>query len=165
MKKRIFSMLLAAIILTSTVGCNGNNSETKPSESVSENETTNAAGEETESVDSESAETEETDYVSTLPKADYEGHEFRIESANSLAGVTSATTINIAEELTGEIVNDALYNRDRYLEQQYNITIKNSIVEARDAVALNKLVLAGDTGLEVSFGDIASFGGYLMLNG
>ena len=162
MKKKLFAMLLAAILLSGTVACSKTDSGTTEDTSGTTDTTTSDttdAGTET------SADTDEENFVANLPKADYGGREFRLESANSLAGITSATTINIAEELTGEVVNDALYNRDRYLEQQYNIVMQNTINETRDATALQKLVLSGDTGLEVSFGDIASYGGYLMLNG
>ena len=160
MKKKTLSLLLAALLLSSVTACNSGDTETKPSDTA----VTDNAGE-TDAVTEAETESEEADYVSQLPKADYGGRAFRLESANSLAGITSATTINIAEELTGEVVNDALFNRDRYLEQQYNIVIENTIKEERDANALKKLVLAGDTGLEVAFGDIASYGGKLMISG
>lgn len=162
MKKKLLTLLLAALLLSTTAACGKTDSGTTKDTSGTTDTTTS----DTTATDAETAaDTDNENFVANLPKADYGGREFRIESANSLAGITSATTINIAEDLTGEVVNDALYNRDRYLEQQYNIVMKNTINETRDATALSKLVLAGDTGLEVSFGDIASYGGYLMING
>lgn len=160
MKKKLLTLLLAAILLHSTVACSGKpDSETAGTSDTSD--TADTTGTETETA----VETEEKDFVANLPKADYNGQAFRVASANSLAGITSATTINMAEDLTGEIVNDALYNRDRYLEQQYNVKVENTIDETRDAGALQKLVLAGDAAVDVSFGDIASFGCRLMFSG
>ncbi len=161
MQKKLFSLLLAALLLASATACSGKTENQTTADTSNATETVAGDGSSSETT----AETDEEDFVSNLPKADYGGREFRIEAGNSLAGITSSTTINIAEELTGEVVNDALYNRDRYLEQQYNITIKNTLQDVRDATVLNKLVLSGDAGLEVSFGDIASYGGYLMLTG
>lgn len=160
MKKKLFSMLLAAILLSGTVACNRTDTETTPSETQNNTET-----DETESVEVESKETGEEDFVSALPQADYAGANFYVDSANTLVGIDSATTINIAEELTGEIVNDALYNRDRYLEQQYNVVMQNTINETRDASVFQKGVLAGDTNFHVAFGDVGSYGAYIVQKG
>ena len=162
MKKKLFSLLLAALILSSATAC----AKTDSGTTEDTTSTTDTTGSDTTASDTETTtDTDEEDFVANLPSADYNGQEFRLESSNTLAGITSATTINLAEELTGEVVNDALYNRDRYLEQQYNIVMKNTINEARDSSVLQKLVLAGDTGLEVAFGDIASYGSKLMVSG
>ena len=158
MKKWITVLLLASLLMTA--GCTAENPKTNDTTS----NTANTA--DTSDTDTET-ETEQTeiDYVSGLPSADYDGKAFRVDSANTLVGIDSATTINIAEELTGEVVNDALYNRDRYLEQQYNVVVENTINETRDASVFQKGVLAGDTGFEVAFGDVGSYGFYVVIKG
>ena len=156
MKKWITVLLLASLLMTA--GCTAENPKT--------NDTTSNTADTAETSDTDT-ETEQTeiDYVSGLPSADYDGKAFRVDSANTLVGIDSATTINIAEELTGEVVNDALYNRDRYLEQQYNVVVENTINETRDASVFQKGVLAGDTGFEVAFGDVGSYGFYVVIKG
>ncbi len=162
MKKKLFSLLLAALILASATACGTTDSGTTEDTT----NTTDTTGGDTTASDTEtSADTDEEDFVANLPKADYEGKSFRVDSANTLVGIDSATTINVAEELTGEVVNDALYNRDRYLEQQYNVVVENTINETRDASVYEKGVLAGDTGFDVAFGDVASYGSYIVIKG
>ena len=161
MKKKLFSILLAALILSSATACGTTDSDTTEDTT---NTTDTTGGDTTADIET-SADTNEEDFVANLPSADYEGKSFRVDSANTLVGIDSATTINIAEELTGEVVNDALYNRDRYLEQQYNIVVENTINETRDASVYEKGVLAGDTGFDVAFGDVASYGSYIVIKG
>lgn len=162
MKKNILTLLLAAMLLATTVSCSG---KTDSDTSKDTANTTDTTGGDTMADTETTTDTDEDDFVANLPSADYEGKSFRVDSANTLVGIDSATTINIAEELTGEVVNDALYNRDRYLEQQYNVVVKNTINETRDASVYEKGVLAGDAGFDVAFGDVASYGSYIVIKG
>ena len=60
----------------------------------------------------------------TLTAQDYGGAEFRIYTSNVLAGWELPTTINYAAEESGEVVNDTLFARDRWLEESYNVTVQ-----------------------------------------
>jgi len=57
-----------------------------------------------------------------LPAADYGGYEFRIAAYAEEDG-TLRTSADKDSEI-GEVVNDALYNRNRLIESRYNIKIR-----------------------------------------
>ena len=61
----------------------------------------------------------ETDIYADLPKSDFGGYEFRI--LNNISNF--AMTTMFAEELNGEPVNDAIYNRNALVEQDLNINM------------------------------------------
>ena len=104
--KNILAMLLAAILL---VGCGaGTETDTKGAD--------NAAGTNTETETESVVETEEPFGVE---KADYSGAQVNI----LLAGNWSFDDF-IAEELTGEAINDARFNVNKATEDLLNVTIR-----------------------------------------
>ena len=56
-----------------------------------------------------------------LPDADYDGYEFKILSI--VDGDFSKDDF-LAEEITGEVINDAIFARNSYVEEKYNIRLK-----------------------------------------
>ena len=61
-----------------------------------------------------------------LPERDFEGHEFVI-LANSADFNSHWFSRDIdAEELTGEAINDAVYHRNRIIEERFNVTIRGA---------------------------------------
>ncbi len=77
--------------------------------------------------DTAAAETVETepevvDPLAHLPAEDYQGYEFRMLIRNADNWIDDM----IAEELTGETVNDAVFKRNSETSERYNITIKHS---------------------------------------
>ncbi len=64
---------------------------------------------------------EETEYAPDLPDVTYEGEEFRVLYRNN-AGSYNNTDV-FSEGLTGEVVNDAVYNRNIELEDTYKLTL------------------------------------------
>ena len=104
--KNILAMLLAAILL---IGCGaGTETDTKGAD--------NAAGTNTETETESVVETEEPFGVE---KADYSGAQVNI----LLAGNWSFDDF-IAEELTGEAINDARFNVNKATEDLLNVTIR-----------------------------------------
>jgi len=83
----------------------------------------------------------EIDWLSTLPEASYDGFEFGI------LAVPEEVCIGIqsfyAEEQTGEIINDTVFERNAYVEKLYDIAIS---YEGRSGVIsqTSNLVKAGD---------------------
>lgn len=63
------------------------------------------------------AEKTETDHISTLANADYEGYAFNILVYNNMYEE------HRADGITGDVINDAVYNRNSYVSQRYNISI------------------------------------------
>ena len=103
LKKLLISLLILSIFLPA---CAGNDtaktSETKP-------ETIN------------DIETEPDRYTPDLPVKDFGGYEFRaaIPDNNFHATMTFAAT-----EESGDLVNDAIYKRNMYIEEKFNVKLK-----------------------------------------
>ena len=100
------------------------------------------------------AEPEKVDALSViagLPDEDYGGYEFRIWTSNwfntTLEGRQAPD-----EEQTGDLINDALYIRDKQIEEKYNIEIKYTIYAEADPVFQNskKAINAGDDAFDFS---------------
>lgn len=104
MRKMMSIVILASLLLASC----GN---TVPEETAA------GTAEETESVVTEN-ETETESILTGLPEADYEGYTFTIIGQH-----TDERPNFHADELTGDNINDALYNRDLTVEQLYSIEI------------------------------------------
>ncbi|MDD4772531.1 MAG: hypothetical protein PHZ09_02880 [Eubacteriales bacterium] len=90
---------------------------------------------------------EETDYLDMFDSRDFEGAEFHI-IAQSVPGEQPTVP---GTEITGEIVLDALYERDRTIQEMYNVSLvytheKYNIVAARAQLHtdLTAAILADD---------------------
>lgn len=126
MKKQI-SLILILAIFASLVSCGGAPSDTPG--------TTDTDG---TSADTTAAETEYTPEI-----VDLEGYEMAVMNYN-LAWLTWANTRVIIEEETGDVLEDAIYKRNKNIEEMYNFTIR---VDEVDDVAeqISKLVQSGDS--------------------
>lgn len=72
----------------------------------------------------QSGRTAEEAALGDIPEENYNGHEFKILiSINSLAAVWNDFH---AENETGDVINDAIYKRNRYVEDKYNIKISDT---------------------------------------
>ena len=124
--KRILVMLLTALLLASTTACGEKTSgETTDDKSAA--------------ISSESAtETEsETTPLASLQKMDHGGYAFRmLGDTNSNWWIISLN----ADEETGEIINDTVFQRKTFVEDLYNVKI--SLEETTTASAqIQKSVL------------------------
>ncbi len=102
-KSRTVTLLLAALLLTSSlVSCGGSTTET-----TSTNSQTGSTA--------NSAETaEETGYKADyLPDVSYDGYQYRIISYDEYPAHV--------EEMTGEVIDDAIYQRNTLIEETYDI--------------------------------------------
>lgn len=128
--KRLLAMLLAALLLTTS--CAGG--------------TTSDTVDTTATVANTDVETETT-YVmwQNLPKNDLGGYDFQIIEYMPDAATGATILHGDAEELTGEVINDAIYNRNRAVEDTFNCKITTEGVNwGQAASALEKAVTAGD---------------------
>lgn len=125
MKKRIITLLLAGLMLTQLVAC---------SESETNGDTTTNTGDSgvtssNTDVNSESVEEVEEDenaaLMADLPTADYEGDDFVMLNNISNFAYTAMT----AEELNGESINDAIYNRNATVADNLNVVISEELVD------------------------------------
>ena len=69
--------------------------------------------------------TEDTAEKVEIPDAKYEGYEFRILGVDKATG-TDYSEID-AETETGDALNDAVYSRNRMVEERFGITITHVI--------------------------------------
>ncbi len=113
---------------------------TLPLASCGSTETTDT-GDTTASTDTTPVETETTDPLANLPTMDLEGYEFRMLIRNSDDWIGD----QIAEELTGETVNDAVFKRNSTTEERYNISITyNPSSHNNYETDAKPLILAGE---------------------
>jgi len=139
-QKQIISLILCALTLTSLmVSCSSkDNAETTQAITTEPVETTEA---------------EETAIPLDLPELDLGGFEMTVIRSGKYyeTGIWS-------EELTGEPVDDAIFERNKEVEEEYNckITVFNS-AEAHCTNDVKQYVLAGDDLVDVAFDG----GGYM----
>ncbi len=133
MKKTITLCLLFALLLSS---CGGATTETT-AQSTTAAETT--------------VETEpETSILESLGEKDFAGGNFVLMDINA----TPDLHVNLpTEELTGDLVGDALYERDLYIEETYNISL-DYIQSAPGDNLLKKSVTAGDNAYQAIIGGV-----------
>ena len=147
--KRLSALAAAVLLLTASMTACGD-SGTAPVETESASDTTAAV--------TETAAPENTLCIDTLTPQDFGGADFRIYTGNVLAGWELPTTINYAAEEVGEVVNDTLFARDRWLEESYNVDVQYTLsdTESNKKKKLTNLVLAGDDELDLISEDLAS---------
>jgi len=128
--RRLICLLLALVTVGSLTACGG----------AADSETTNTdiTGETTAETEPET----EPAALEQLEIKDMGGAGYHIFDMNASVGLQ----VNIpGEELTGEVVNDAMINRDSYVEETYNVVLDYTSVPVGEGTnALKKLVQAGD---------------------
>lgn len=129
--KKPLSLILALLMLALS-SCGGNETDTNTEISSESNETSAEI--------SESEETEAETLKLGLPEGlDYNGAEIRILTPTAEAGDSFITEVN------GDLVNDALFNRDRTVESLLDVTLKPiSYANGPDYNKLQQSILAGD---------------------
>ncbi len=129
--KKTIALLLLAAILT---GCSGGTTVDTTADTTADTDAQTTA-------DTTPAETVAADPVEDH---DFSGAELRITTSQS----GTQHYIFTITELTGDVLNDALYNRTKVLEEKFNIVCQEDNVEpdAFDAIdAFTNAVPAGDT--------------------
>ncbi len=125
MKKQVLSALLALLMAGSSLtmfGCSESevNDETNLSGSVqptgSSNDSSDAATNE------EASENARLAIPDDLPEKRYDGKEFRVVTLGTTAGFSFDSEI-IAEQLTGDSMNDSVYNRNGTIEERFDVKI------------------------------------------
>ena len=138
MKKRILTILLLLALLTS---CGGTANET------TQTETAPAAETETETTDPR-------DIPDAVPELDFGGASFR-----SIGQSSAKQEIYVAEE-TGDALNDAIYIRNRGVEERLNVTIApmEEIWYTDLSAKILQCVTAGDDAYELILGQMEQSG-------
>ncbi len=143
MFKKFFVALLAAGLLFSFAACDKKDDGKKPENPVTPTEQTDPAN--NPSSDNSNDE-EEIDYDSVLSQERYDGYNYRIFVRKGWAST------QYFDEGQEDIVDDAIYRRNKNVEEKYGVTI--SISESsngnHETDALNS-ILAGDDAYDIIF--------------
>ena len=102
----------------------------------------------------EQAQTGQEKILPDLPEADFGGHEFKIITSDYIANAIMPREI-WAEEETGDPINDAIYSRNKLIEDKYNIII-SEILHDRDSLnaPVRRAVMAADESYDLICGNI-----------
>ncbi len=102
-------LFLALLMAASMAACGGTSTETTVST-------------DTAAADTTPVETEKPDPLAHLETKDYEGYDFRMLIRDSKDWIGDM----IAEEMTGEVVNDAVFKRNTETAERYNIILSHT---------------------------------------
>lgn len=106
---------------------------------------------------SETEATDATNVLDLFKTTDYENTAFKIWTSNV---VNSSLNLRQApdDHMDGERINDALYTRDRSIEQKFNVVFEYTLVEPDAEFQLfnkaSKVILAGDDSIDLIFGNM-----------
>lgn len=129
MKKRILTLLLLTVLLA---GCAGDGT----TETVGK-----TAGDTTPSTETETL-SEKERQIAALPTGDYGGYDFMMLNNESNFAYTQMS----AEELTGEGINDAIFNRNNAVAERLNVKlVENKVPYAEVTSTMNTSIAAGDS--------------------
>ncbi len=146
--KRFSAFLLLCAILLSATACGGTEKETTPTISDTQDGTASATSADTEVQETEPALSDD------LPAMDYDGKVYRI------AGIEGYTDEFFTEELTGEVENDAVFNRNARLSERFNVSIQAIPMSGDSGSIYNALVqyaTAGDDFCDVAAPEVWNF--------
>ncbi|NLE13889.1 MAG: hypothetical protein GX628_09495 [Clostridiales bacterium] len=125
--KKLISLLLATVSLATFSACGV---------------TDTPAFTETETVPVETTETEAAALTDGLPETDMDGFELRFYNYDDTYLTWSINQLT-ADEQSGDLINDAIYTRNRTIEDRFNASITETTVRAVQDT-LTSVVLAGD---------------------
>ncbi|MFA6947676.1 MAG: hypothetical protein WCQ72_01705 [Eubacteriales bacterium] len=142
MPKRIVSALLLCAMLVSFASCGSAEQASKPSVTTAD-KTTEAQTTAAPTNDDLLAATK-----AALPGGDFNGYTFTILDRAPEKDANWETLDAFSAEADGDPIHDAVYNRNRMIEEKYNVTIaENKVKNPFEDAA--KLILAGDDAFDV----------------
>lgn len=109
---------------------------------------------------------EETRAVANLPETDFGGRAFRIFGRENTTYMQFTNFEFYAESENGEVVNDAVFARNRTIEEKYNIKVEQTLLEDTTG-HIKKTVTSADDAYDIAalhnFTNVSSLsmGGYL----
>lgn len=141
-KKILISLIIAAMLTSSLVGC-GNGSSTETQGTTAGNTTTTETKKETTAAESRNAVSDD------LPDSNFNGQSYIVLGANAETNpIEDFHSFVVADELTGEVVNDAVYNRNLTINERFNTKIDYYAPGSTyddTAAYIQKIVNAGDS--------------------
>ena len=128
------TLLLALLMLMGTfASCGESAANTDPTDTSAGTQTETPAAEETE-------EETEPEISDNLPEKDFEGYDYRMFVRDQGGRGISL----IAEEMTGDLLNDIVYNRNMAVADRFNIGISFAYSADEYGMDCTPSILAGD---------------------
>jgi len=111
-------------------------------------------------------EEEEVDILTLVPEQDLGGFEIRFLTDIIWDWDFGPLHMMHVEEMTGEVVNDAIFRRNAIVESRLNVTISEVVSMNNDAKGMiGRLVRAGDDEFDVVLGESWNIGSQLAQTG
>ena len=95
--------------------------------------------------------------IASLPAKDYGGYTFTVLDRNEVTDPNWVTIDVYSEAENGDVINDAVYQRNRILEEAFNIKVAHTPVQTPNADA-KKMITAGDAAFDVVTDGINTLG-------
>ena len=154
--KAICLLIIFAFMIFYISACANN-----PAEETGNNNTDNKIENQNADDNIDTAETAteaEVKILPDLPEKNFEGYKFNIITSDYVKDNNMVQEIG-AEEETGDPINDAIYVRNKKVEEQYNVGIKEILYE-RDSLntPVKKAVQAADGSYDLICGNIRELG-------
>lgn len=142
--KKTIAVFLAAIFVLAFAACGGD--EKKAGGSVDENDKASGAPEGGEADD---AETGTRSGYDLLPAEDYGGTDFVITNLNNYEWCDVTLDVEAAE--AGDLLGDAIYRRNRAVEEKYNVNLKIIPIGYGELIAkVRNQINAGDCEYDIA---------------
>ncbi len=158
MQKRILALILASLMLVSATACSESN-DNKDVETKKQNTDVVSADNDTTEEDAVDVDNL-TDYEKrqlisdNLPDVSFGGEDFTVVTPETYLSVNYNLEI-VAEDITGDACNDAIYNRNLAVENRFDVKIHGQ----EDSAPYNTVVTAANSGLTEY--DVVSLWDYL----
>ena len=151
--KRIMAMLIALLMLVPTLASCSDNTPAESKETTAQQETAQTA--ESTDASADESETEEERIKPNIPEsADFGGDDITfLHWYNTAWTETVRQSRDIyAEGITGEAINDAVYNRNVKIEDAYKVKIALQLEQSTDIASMvGQQVTAGDSTYDVVY--------------
>ncbi len=151
MKRKTISLLLVLVMLLSSMAACG--------ESDADTITQDTAAAETETVKETTELEARLALPDNLPDKDFDGYDFRVLTRNRDDFIKD---VGADLELTGDVFNDALYNRNKTLEERFNFILSAEYAENNGTAthaAAQAAVLAGDDTYDIVENQVTKMAG------
>lgn len=147
--KQLISLLLLVMMLsTIIIGCADNSNDSGNANDI----TTQAADDAANGADNAADEEDTTVYyTANIPEGlDYDGYSFRIIVNDPSVFVWGDVDV-YSEEQNGEAINDAVYARNRHVEETLNVVITPVVTTGGVSTQVNTAVMAGEDAYDLAF--------------
>ena len=148
--KSLISLLLLAAMLAGTISCGG--TADTPEETPQADESESVQTETTSELDARKAIDDE------LPDEDFEGAVFTILTYDQCKSDV------YSEEANGEVINDAVYERNQTVSERFNTEIEVNSLATNSEVTnfINTTVMAGDEAFQLVSNHVVQLGSIVM---